>query len=106
MTPNLRREPMPIRTAAHLGLALFGAAAAAGETVSLKGRVVDADTGAPLPARVYLEKAGEWFLAKSADPAGSAVHYQKRNGRSVEVHTTLSAHPFQADLPPGVSVIT
>src|SRR5262249_50932359 len=83
---------------------------AAAQTVPLRGAVVDADTGRPLPARVYLQaKDGTWHFPASASPAGSAVPYRKQradNPRSVEMHTTLSAHPFAVDLPPGKYTIT
>src|SRR6185295_17104545 len=95
-----------IPPSALLVLALLHPAAAQEGTVRLEGRVVDAASGALLPARVHIEKAGEWFLVQSAGAAGSAVHYRKRNGASAEVHTTLSAHPFQADLPPGRYTLT
>lgn len=65
--------------------------------------VVDADTGDRLPARVYVQSSdGRWFFAKSASPDGSAVIYNKqRYERSFEKHTTVSAHPFVVDVPPG-----
>ncbi|MCP5114331.1 MAG: CehA/McbA family metallohydrolase, partial [bacterium] len=34
-------------------------------------------------------------------PEGSAVHYNKQRGGVTEIHTTLSAHPFTAELPAG-----
>ena len=70
---------------------------------TLKGEIVDAETGAALPARVYIRSSvGEWFFVRSASPQGSAVEYSKRNSpERVEMHTTLSAHPFVADLPLG-----
>jgi hypothetical protein len=78
--------------------------------VRLRGEVVDAETGRPLPARVYIQREdGRWFFAGSEAKAGSAVPYRKQRAdypRSVEMHTTLSAHPFVADLPPGRYTIT
>jgi hypothetical protein len=71
----------------------------------LTGRVVDASTDQPLPARLYIEDdAGRWFFAASAAPEGSAVRYDRQSGvsgRAVDKHTTLSAHPFQIQLAPG-----
>jgi hypothetical protein len=68
-------------------------------------KIVDEKTGQTLAARLYIQNAkGEWFFAESASPQGSAVRYAKTNwtnGRAMEVHTTLSAHPFRASLPPG-----
>lgn len=76
----------------------------------VSGEVVDADSGARLAARVYVQDAkGGWHFPRSDDAAGSAVAYQKRSGanaRSVEMHTTLSAHPFALDLPPGRYTVT
>ena len=72
-------------------------------TTRLEGRVVDAETGRLIPARVYIEaETGDWFFPKSISDKGSAVEYRKqRTERSHEMHTTLSAHPFVVQLPPG-----
>ncbi len=69
----------------------------------LRGRIVDADSDRPIPARLYIRsRNGRWFTARSAAEEGSAVEYRKQRGtQSVEIHTTLSAHPFVAELPPG-----
>ncbi|MFV1969183.1 MAG: hypothetical protein ACC628_27495, partial [Pirellulaceae bacterium] len=77
-------------------------------TTRLRGRIVDADTGKPTPARLYIQSAdGRWFRARTQSPEGSAVEYRKqRPPTSVENHTTLSAHPFVADLPAGRYTIT
>jgi hypothetical protein len=58
---------------------------------------------ANVPCRLYIEgEDGKFYFAKSASPRGSAVIYDvKRSQTSVEQHTTLSAHAFVADLPPG-----
>ena len=79
------------------------AARAAESTVTVTGAVVDASTGVTLPARVYVRSAeGAWFFPRSAAPAGSAIPYRHQVGTdSVELHTTLSAHPFSVELPPG-----
>ena len=70
--------------------------------------VVDADTGQPLPCRVYVESAdGEYLFVESADPAGSTVQYDvARSPVSFERHTTVSAHPFIANLAPGTYTLT
>jgi len=72
------------------------------------GRIVDAETGDMLPARLYIQGPnGGWQFATSAAPGGTAVRYEKQNWlnkRSVEHHTTLSADPFQVDLKPGFHV--
>ncbi|MBI1900703.1 MAG: CehA/McbA family metallohydrolase [Planctomycetia bacterium] len=91
-------------------LAIAAASSVVLADTRLEGRIVDDHTGQPLPARLYIQgQDGAWHFAKSADPAGSAVEYKKtrgNDGKSVEMHTTLSAHPFVADLPPGTYTIT
>lgn len=71
----------------------------------LRGRVVDAKSGAVLPSRVYIEgPSGTWHFPDSSVVQGSAISYQKQNWlnrQSVEMHTTLSAHPFEIALRPG-----
>jgi hypothetical protein len=78
------------------------------KSVRLRGEVLDAGTDKPLPARVYVQGAdGSWHFARSEAKNGSAVAYRKqRPPKSVEMHTTLSAHPFRLDLPPGKYTIT
>ncbi len=72
---------------------------------TVTGAVVDAADGQPVAARLYLQGAdGRWHHPGSADAEGSAVRYGRTNWinpRSVEVHTAISAHPFQVELPPG-----
>ena len=93
-------------------LALFGLGGSAQEQplVRLTGEVVDAATAKPLPARIYIQSDdGVWHFPRSQAAAGSAVAYKKQRGdnpRCVEMHTTLSAHPFAIDLPPGKYTIT
>ena len=60
-----------------------------------------AENGALIPARVYVKNAaGKFFIVKSAVAEGSAVEYQKIRGeQSFEIHTTISAHPFEAGNP-------
>ena len=86
-------------------LLLLGAVHAVAQTIAVRGDIVDADTGHPLAARLYLQGAdGKWHFPKSAAPDGSAVRYEKRSGfntNATEFHTTLSAHPWVAELPPG-----
>src|SRR5262245_27017755 len=76
----------------------------------IRGEVTDSATGLPIPCRIYIEGAdGTWHFPKSEAPAGSAVEYRKqRPGTppSVEMHTTLSAHPFVVTLPPGRYTVT
>ncbi len=82
---------------------LFLLACCSSEAGELGGVIIDSADGTALAARLYIQNSsGERFLAESADPAGSAVSYSKeRSAESVEIHTTLSAHRFKAELPPG-----
>jgi hypothetical protein len=93
-----------IRSAALLVVLL----AAAPRHATIRGVVLDADSGKPLPCRITIRAAeGLMFFAKSASPEGSAVEYRKQVGLpSIERHVTLSAHPFTVELPPGSYVIT
>ena len=73
----------------------------------LKGEVVDADSGDLIEARVTIQRnGGEWFFPRSAAENGTAIEYRRDRGRSVEMHTTLSAHPFEVNLPPGTYTLT
>ncbi|MBC7367423.1 MAG: hypothetical protein H7343_11545, partial [Undibacterium sp.] len=73
--------------------------------VPVTGEIVDAANGQPVAARLYIrDGAGEWFFATSRAGQGAAIRYEKINRvnpRSEEHHTTLSAHPFLAELPAG-----
>ncbi len=73
------------------------------QTVRLRGRIVDAESGQILPARIYIRSAdGEWHFPTSDHPDGSAVEYRKqRQAGSLEMHTPLSAHPFTVNVIPG-----
>ena len=75
------------------------------KTTLLRGEVVDADTKAPLPCRISIRgDDGAWHFPSSVALDGSAVIYNKHSLSDpsiVEMHTTLSAHPFQVALPPG-----
>lgn len=84
-----------------LGLSLLSRPAIAAELRPVRGAV-------NVPCRLYIEgEDGKFYFAKSASPEGSAVIYDvKRNPLSLEQHTTLSAHPFVAELPPGKYTLT
>ena len=75
------------------------------QDVTVRGQIVDADSGQPIPARLYIQGDNrQWYFAQSDSPDGSAVHYKKQPPhipQSVEMHTTLSKHPFRVELPPG-----
>jgi hypothetical protein len=85
-------------------LAFFPIAQAA----EVYGTILDSETGKLLPARLYIQSStGEWFHAESQSTKGSSVPYSRIRGNgSVEVHTSLSAHAFVADLPPGHYTLT
>jgi hypothetical protein len=76
--------------------------------ITLRGEIRDAESGEPLPARLYIQSAdgAKWFFAKSADAKGSALVYDRAREKSIEKHTTLSAHPFVTELPPGKYTLT
>jgi peptidoglycan/xylan/chitin deacetylase (PgdA/CDA1 family) len=77
--------------------------------VLVEGSILGA-AGEPLPARLYIRGAdGTWYFPKSASAQGSAIRYERRNGlgaKVVEMHTTLSAHPFRVELAPGQYTFT
>ncbi len=83
-------------------------ACASSEPGELRGVIVDNADGSPVAARLYIrDHRGKWYVAQPADPGGSSVPYSKRRSdESVEIHTTLSAHPFTADLPSGSYSVT
>jgi hypothetical protein len=91
-----------------VGLALLVGQDLAARAEPLRGTIVDAATGKPLAARLYIRSAdGKWHVAASADPTGKAVTYDiERGPQSFERHTTLPAHGFTADLPPGKYTLT
>src|SRR5262245_6159098 len=103
-TPLLRHLSCPV----VLLLACAALPAAEPSPVRFRGEILDADTGKSLPARVYVRaENGTWYFARSAAKDGTAVEYSKKRGpKSVEMHTTLSAHPFLLDLPPGKYTVT
>jgi len=95
-------------TIASILLLIIAANAGAVDKTTLLGKIVDLQSGKLLSARLYITSAnGQWLTALSADKQGSAVHYHKQRGKkSVEIHTTLSAHPFVVDLLPGRYTLT
>lgn len=78
------------------------------EAATVRGVIRNAETKQPLPARLSVNSADgtQWFFAKSADTNGSAIVYDRARDKSIEKHTTLSAHPFVVELPPGRYVLT
>ncbi|HXJ56093.1 MAG TPA: CehA/McbA family metallohydrolase [Verrucomicrobiae bacterium] len=86
-------------------LAIIAKRKAARAEVLVDGEIVDDATSQVLPARLYIRGVdGAWHFPKSAAAAGAAIRYERRNGSNpdaVEMHTTLSAHPFKVELVPG-----
>ncbi len=81
-----------------------------GPTTPVRVEVVDDPTGRPLPCRVSIRgEDGSWSFPESESPEGSAVPYRKpaiARPEVVEMHTTLSAHPFAVRLKPGRHTMT
>ena len=79
-----------------------------GKSTVVRGQVRDAVSGALIPARMHIRaEDGTWHFPSSV--GGTAVAYRKsrpENPKSVEMHTTLSAHPFSVELPPGKYTFT
>ena len=94
LTAYLAEDPAPTR----------------GMEVSVRVEVVDADGGRPLPCRVSIRgEDGTWYFPEAQAPGASAVSYRKKaigHPDIVEMHTTLSAHPFVVRLPAGLYNLT
>ncbi len=75
----------------------------------LTGIVLDASTGRPIASRLYLQGAdGTWHFPRAATDGGTALPYKKQfasNLASVEMHTILSAHPWEIDLAEGAYIL-
>ena len=93
--------------AAFCGGSLAGGWTVAAEGVPLRIEVVDT-AGSLLPCRLYVQGSeGGWHFPVSTSPDGTAIYYKKQpSERSVEMHTTISAHPCAVDLPPGEYTVT
>jgi hypothetical protein len=79
--------------------------------INLRLTLLDTATGKLVPGRITVEqqsagaKSGYHFV-KTLDPQGTAIKYDVvRSPDSFEKHTTVSAHPFGATVPPGPYVI-
>ena len=77
-------------------------------TMSLN--ITDADSGVPIAARVYLrDDTGKYYFFTPSGADGSAIRYEKQNRqnkKSIEYHTTVSADPCHAIVPPGSYTLT
>ncbi|MDB5388642.1 MAG: hypothetical protein JWM11_4288 [Planctomycetaceae bacterium] len=71
-------------------------------------RILDARTKQLVAARVYIQHSdGRWFFPKSKSPDGTAIPYQRQRPEKIEeMHSTVSADPFEAQLPVGRYTIT
>src|SRR5262249_27933337 len=87
-----------------------GPAPTSGTETSVRLEVVHAESGRPVPCRVSIRgEDGTWYFPEAMSPQASAIPYRKKAiGRPdiVEMHTTLSAHPFVVRLPTGRYVLT
>lgn len=98
---------VPIRSVL-LSLLMISVVAAQEPAVTLRGRVIDADTQQLVAARIYIQGTdGTWYFPKSASPDGTAIEYKRQvSPASFEQHITLSAHPFKVEVPAGKYTIT
>src|SRR5262245_26300411 len=91
-------------------LALVFPVAAMADGTTVRGVVTDSASGKPVACRIYIQgEDGAWHFPKSEAKAGTAIEYRKQrtdNPRAVEMHTTLSAHPFTLSLAPGKYTFT
>src|SRR6266853_6270461 len=69
----------------------------------VRGEILDAQSGQPLACRFYIrDRNGVWYFPDSDSTNGTALPYQVRNWintNALEMHTTLSVHPFEVELP-------
>src|SRR5439155_10110551 len=76
----------------------------AGETL-IRGEILDAQSKRTLACRLYIRgEDGIWYFPDSVSTNGTTRPYQTRNWintNALEMHTTLSAHPFEVALPRG-----
>jgi hypothetical protein len=105
--PAIRRASICIALVCSLG-APTSIDSQGPNAVAVRCQIVDAESGQPIGARVYIQaENGSWHFPDSQ--GGAAVAYRKSrpdNPLSVEMHTTVSAHPFSVDLPPGKYTFT
>ncbi|MSU61483.1 MAG: polysaccharide deacetylase family protein [Pedosphaera sp.] len=73
--------------------------------VVVECEVRDATTNERLAARIYIRGTdGAWHFPKSSSLTAPAVRYERRNGsntNAIEMHTTVAAQSFWAELSPG-----
>src|SRR5262245_54194389 len=103
------RSCLPTVAVAIVTSLTFLPPATADET-PVRGEVTDSETGKAIAYRIYGEgESGTWHFPKSEAKTGAAIEYRKQRSdkpHSVEMHTTLSAHPFTVTLSPGQYTFT
>lgn len=68
----------------------------------LRGSVVDAQSGQPLPCRLYVQtENGKWLFPKSLGDQEALTYDVERGPRSIEKFVTLPAAPFEIEVPRG-----
>ncbi len=80
------------------------------DDVNLRLTLRDTATGDLVPGRITVEQRPGgphvYHFVQSLDPEGTAIAYDVTRGpESFEKHTTVSAHPFGAKVPPGLYVV-
>lgn len=103
-----RKRKRPMRFPSFIPwvfLAIF-AGVSVSSAATLTGRVIDEVTKNPIAARVYVHNSkGKYFHVQCENR--SAIPYNRRRSeQSFEIHTTVPAVPFHADLPPGDYTVT
>ena len=94
-----------MKLTALLGICLLVTFLSTTNAATLNGVVLDAETKLPLAARVYIQNSNGKFFHVTSE--GTAIPYRKvRQPNSIEVHTTISARPFQAEQPAGNYTVT
>ncbi|MCA9231435.1 MAG: CehA/McbA family metallohydrolase, partial [Planctomycetales bacterium] len=103
---------LPLLVLLVVGAPVQSQGVAAGDsTANLRLRLVDTATNELVPGRITVEQhvagAGRvYHFVKSLDPQGTALSYDvTRSPTSFEKHTTVSAHPFGAQVSPGHYVV-
>jgi peptidoglycan/xylan/chitin deacetylase (PgdA/CDA1 family) len=83
---------------------------AVSDATLVRGQILDAQSGKPIACRLSIQdRNGFWYFPDSASTNGTALPYQVRNWintNALEMHSTLSAHPFEVELPHGHYIFT
>ena len=102
---SLAKQPCRLPSIPVIGLAASLLASGVSHGATVIGKIFDAQSNQPIPARVYIQADNKrWHCPESSSTNGSAVLYDDQspfNTNSVESHGTVSAHPFKVELPAG-----